>query len=115
VPVFLPSTWAGKKFQSCARRCKKFLQSSDRGSPVRDTSSRRAAEVRAFSCGKATPAQSLMHRRNSSSEFGGDAPLRRPVSAPRRRYHGSFSCALNSERKAAAGNAAHIYKGSVGI
>jgi hypothetical protein len=69
VPVFLPSTWAGRKFQSCARRCKKFLRNSDRGSPVRDTSSRWAAEVPAFSCEKAKHSQSLMHRRNSSSEF----------------------------------------------
>jgi hypothetical protein len=69
VPVFLPSTWAGRKFQSCARRCKKFLRSSDRGSPVRDTSSPWAAEVRAFSCEKAKHSQWLTHRRNSSSEF----------------------------------------------
>ena len=61
--------WAGRKFQSCARRCKKFLRSSDRGSPVRDTSSPWAAEVRAFSCEKAKHSQRLMHRRNSSSKF----------------------------------------------
>src|SRR5262249_20639800 len=70
--VFLRSTSAGRKFLSCARRCKKFLRSSDRGSPERDTSSRLAEEVRAFSCGKAKHSQSSMHRRNSSSEFGRD-------------------------------------------
>ena len=68
-PVFLQSMWAGRKFRSCARRCKKFLRSSYRVSSVRDTSSRWAAEVRAFSCEKAKRSRSLMHRRNSSSEF----------------------------------------------
>ena len=101
VPVFLPSMWAGRKFQSCARRCKKFLRSSYRVSSVRDTSSRRAAEVRAFSCEKAKYSQWLMHRRNSSNEF-----CRHTLSA---------SCALNSERKAAVGNAAYIHKRGVGI
>src|SRR5439155_9947890 len=86
VPVFLPSTWVGRKFQSCAHRCKKFLQSSDRGSPVRDTSSRLAAEVRAFPCEKAKRSQWLTHRRNSSSEFGRNAAPRRPIGTLLRPY-----------------------------
>src|SRR4029077_17893348 len=90
VPVFLPNMWGGRKFRSCARRYKKFLRNSDRGSPVRDTSSRWAAEVPAFSCEKAKHSQSLMHRRNSSRKFGGDAARRRPVGAARRPYHGKF-------------------------
>src|SRR5882724_11447564 len=101
VPVFLPSMWAGRKFQSCARRCKKYLRSSYRVSLVRDTSSRPAAEVRAFSCGKARRSESLMHRRNSSNEFYRNTPF--------------ASCALNSERKAAVGNAADIHKRGVRI
>src|SRR5262249_10964853 len=101
VPVFLPSMWAGRKFRSCARRCKKFLRILDRGSPVPDTSSPRAAEVRAFSYEKPKRSQSLMHRRNSSSEF-----CRHTLSA---------SGALNPESKAAVGNAAYIHKCGVGI
>src|SRR6266446_8562589 len=50
---------------------------------------------------KARLSESLMHRRNSSSEF-----YRHTLSA---------SCALNSERKAAVGNAAYIHKRGVGI
>src|SRR5258706_10932122 len=50
---------------------------------------------------KARRSESLMHRRNSSSEF-----CRHTLSA---------SCALDSERKAAVGNAAYIHKRGVGI
>src|SRR5206468_1806709 len=50
VPVFLPSMWAGRKFRSCGRRCKKFLRSSRRDSRVRDTSFPAAEVVRVFSC-----------------------------------------------------------------
>src|SRR2546429_1966451 len=48
--VFSPSKWAGKKFQSCERRRKRFPQSSDRDSPGRDTSFRTEEEVLVFSC-----------------------------------------------------------------
>jgi len=48
---------------------------------------------------KTMRSESLMHRRNSSSEF----------------HTLSASGALNSERKAAAGNAAYIHKRGVGI
>src|SRR2546428_918760 len=47
--VFSPSKWAGKKFQSCERRRKRFPQSSDRDSPMRDTSFRMEEEVLVFS------------------------------------------------------------------
>src|SRR5882672_10606354 len=50
---------------------------------------------------KARRSESLMHRRNSSSEFCGHTL--------------SASWALNSERKAAVGNAAYIHKRGVGI
>src|SRR5436309_8635195 len=58
-PVFSPCTLAGRKFQSCARQRKRFLQSSDRVSPVRDTSFQRAEEVRASSCTKVKRSQQL--------------------------------------------------------
>src|SRR5262249_34244003 len=93
--------WAGRKFQLCARQCKKFLRNLDRGSPARDTSSRWAAEVRAFSWRKAKRSESLMHRRNSSSEFQRDS-----LSALR---------ALNPECKAAVGNAAYVHERAIGI
>jgi len=118
VPVFLPSMWAGKKFPSCAHQCKRFPRSLGHGSPVRDTSSRWAAKVRAFSCEKAKHSQSLMHRRNSSSEFGRDAAPRRPVGTSRRRPSLVLyvaSCALNPEGEAATSNAAYIHKRGVGI
>src|SRR5204863_777177 len=47
--AFLPSRWGGRKFQSCARRRKKFLQSSSRGSPTPDTSCRKVGAVPSLS------------------------------------------------------------------
>jgi hypothetical protein len=129
VPVFSPSMWAGRKFQSCARRCKKFLRNSDPGSPPRDTSSQLAAEVREFSCGEAKHSHWLMHRRISSSEFcsrlhycsgrraacgiQSSQPTRLPLQSTA--MVKKISCALNSERKAAVSNAADIHKRGVGI